>query len=161
MSATRAEKLDLKDDDLWAQSKHYAHGGALKFDSIEDGDGLDSSDLSARARQRTYATWICSSDSSAFLPRIRAVHKVLGLQQALWVLRKVDGTTTYALGFPLLCVWLRPTRVLSSRRSLGSSTSSTSSTGDFAEPSQEGSLSVDLKESLWSSSFRTWTNKCK
>ena len=74
---------------------------------------------------------------------------------------KVDATTPNALGLPLLCVRLRPTRVFSSRWPLGSSTSSTSSTGDFAEQFQEGCLSVDLKESLWSSSFRTWTNECK
>ena len=58
VSATRAEKLDLKDDDLWAQSKHYAHGGALKFDSIEDGDGFGL----FRSLRKSEATGLCYVD---------------------------------------------------------------------------------------------------
>ena len=61
---------------------------------------LESSDLSARARQRINATWICSSDSSAFLPRIRAVCKVLGLRQAPWVIRRSTRQRRMPWAFP-------------------------------------------------------------
>ena len=160
MLATRAENFDLEDDELWAQSKHYAHGGALKFDSI-DGGGFGL----FRSLRKSEATDQCYVDLLERLQCLSALDSgsVQGAGPTAGAVgaSKVDATTTNALGFPLLCVRLRPTRVLSSRWPLGSSTSSTSSTGDFAEPSQEDSLSVDLKERLWSCSFRTWTNKCK